>query len=86
MKVVLLKEYRPLDVKGEAQPQYQPGTELDLPDEEAKVALDLKIAQTPEDYAMDPNERSAVAYLTDLGYTVTSPKPDKPSVKDKTNG
>ena len=74
MKVVLLKDYRPADVKGAAQPEVKAGETIDLPDDEAKNTLELGIAQMPEDAAKSPAERAAITTLTDLGYTVTPPK------------
>lgn len=71
-KVVLKKEYRPYD--SEDGTKFAAGETIDLPAEEAARAIDLDIAHTPEEAAKSIPERDAVKLLTDLGYTVTTPK------------
>lgn len=77
MKVVLLKDYRPLDTKDGPRPEVKAGETTDLPDDEAKAIIDLGIAQSPEDAAKAPNELAAINLLTGLGYTISAPKPEK---------
>lgn len=76
MKVVLQQTYRPIGALPGAQSDV--GDTIDLPDPEAKRALELGIAKTPADAAKTPEELAAVTLLTDLGYKLTPPKVDAP--------
>lgn len=77
MKVMFFKDYRPEDIKGVEQPQIDAGIVADIPDDEAKRAIDLGIAATVEDALRDPTETEAITLLTALGYGVTPPKTAK---------